>query len=285
VLNTKDYYKEFDTRYETQMEQLQDNIYSNTLNIDIRIKSLFDYTRYLGRYYGLNIKQLYTISAKRLKNIHEGVDVGKVLVKDSAYLSVLQAALEGIIIAKQNLEQDTINFGIISKYKLKYEVYRDITNMYNEYIVKELLIGRKVYIGNGLGSLVIKIIKGKSKEEINTISWKESSIKKREILSRGGIPFLKKDAINNPDYKGEQWCVKTNKDHYPFICWVGRASSCWAGYYNFNATRDNNTPNTMEELIATTNSIKEIDNLNIGIVKKLSLYLSVNPKHIANYTR
>ena len=285
VLSSKDYYKEFNTRYKSQLIKLDDDIYSANINIDIRVKSLSGYTNYLYQYYGLTLKQLLEINSKSLCKLVGSINLDKVPIRDKSYLSVLQAAADGLIVAKQQLELAIRSRNIVLKYNITYNVYKDITHTYNNYVVKELLQGRSVYLGNGFGNLIIKQIKGKPKEEVNSINWKESMKVKQEILARGGIPFVKKDSINNPDYKGEQWCTKVDKDYYPFICWRGRNPKCYLGYYNFDPTRDNNTSLNMEELLANTHSLKEVNDLNIGIVKKLSLYLSINPKHIANYTK
>lgn len=45
----------------------------------------------------------------------------------------------------------------------------------------------------------------KNENHRKRVNWQKSLKVKEEIIKRGGIPYRKKDALNNADYKGEFW--------------------------------------------------------------------------------
>lgn len=285
-LSSKHYHENLISRINEDSTKLKDDIIGCSTNIDIRIESIRDYKKYLYRYYNLTIGDLKDISSVKLKR-HIDNRITNILHRDIGLTSILQAALTGLMIAKRIFERYTIDFNSLDKYRVDYTTYKHITATYNSWVVDELLEGRRVKLGNGFGSLFIKMIPGKVASEINTINWKASSKRKKAILTKGGIPYLTKDAeeckANGVDYNGEQWCIKHDLDSYPYIGWRGRTSTFYKEFYKFEPSRTNNTGKYMEELLESITCLEDINKLNVGIVKKLSLYISFNPKQIAKY--
>ncbi len=289
VLSSKDYHKQLISSIKEDLLKLEDDISTDLININIRVKSIKPYRNVLYKYYDLSIEDLYTVSSKSLSINNNKVHNNVIDLPDKNSIDVLQAAIFGLIIVKRRLENNYKYINELNKYLISYSIYKDITNSFNKYVSKELLSGHNVNLGFGLGKLAIRIIEGKKGLDVKSINWSASNKKKKEILSKGGIPFNKKDAIEHEKlgkvYNGEPWCIKADINNYPYIFWLGRGSHAYKHYYKFEPTRDNNTGKDLEELLDSVNSISDIDNLNIGIVKKLSLYLSFNPKLISNYIR
>jgi len=287
-LSSKDYHKELINLIDTDVDQLHETVEDCIRSVKLRISSIKDYSRYLVRYYNLTLADINDITSGSLKR-QVDKPISKILYSDEAQLSVLQAALKGLVIVKRVLETSIADIKLITAYRVSYETYKHITVTYNNNIITELLRGCIVYIGNGFGRMRIKMIPGKAASELNTINWKASAKLKKDILAKGGIPYIRKDAKRCKDegieYKGEPWCIKADLDDYPYIGWTGKTSTFYKECYKFDPSRTNNTGMDMEELLDSVESFDDIDRLNVGIVKKLSLYLSFNPKQIAKYFR
>lgn len=72
------------------------------------------------------------------------------------------------------------------------------------------------------------------------IDWGKSTKNKNAILAKGGIPFIKEDAENDPDYKGEEWIVHRPATDF-FLEWHTPSNPFYKSPYRYTPARGVNS--------------------------------------------
>ncbi len=105
-----------------------------------------------------------------------------------------------------NSKVNTVNIKVraLKKQILPYTVYKAVITGFNKRIASKIVNNNYEFnLIPSFGS--ISVVRTESlKKKVN---WGASDKKKAEILAKGGIPYLKAEAENTPNYKGEKWLV------------------------------------------------------------------------------
>lgn len=97
-----------------------------------------------------------------------------------------------------NLEElNTLKSQVIS-----YSIFNNIIKKFNTKISDKIIYENYKFSMNETFGYISVI---KTENHRKRVNWNKSLKNKKEILDRGGIPYKKEDAKNNPNYKGEFW--------------------------------------------------------------------------------
>lgn len=182
------------------------------------------------------------------------------------------------------LIQDKIDF--LNKYdNLSKNIVYYIISRCNKYYEKALLDGETIHLGYHIGFLKVvpKQVKGRH-------NWKASFEYKDKLISEGKIPYNKEDALrakkDGIGYNGVPWFVYYDNEVQHYINWY-----CYShklpnkDSYTFKPSRYNKTNKGIDEIKKEISSIKELDNLRLGIVNKLNIALDTNELQFIKYTK
>lgn len=138
----------------------------------------------------------------------------------------------------------TKNTQLIKKYKkeiISKRVFVAIIKKFNSKIVDKIVYNNLNFTINKLFG-TIGIYKVVSKRQ--RINWGQSTKNKNKLLEQGKIPYIKADAENNPNYKGEQWIVYRSPLDF-FIQWrrntLSQQLNPMLADYSFIPARGNNS--------------------------------------------
>jgi len=91
---------------------------------------------------------------------------------------------------------------ILKKQIIDFSLYLKIVKSFNTKVINEIVNNNyKFNIVPSFGA--ISVIKNENHRK--RVNWGESNKKKKEILERGGIPYVKADAESIENYQGEEW--------------------------------------------------------------------------------
>lgn len=117
----------------------------------------------------------------------------------------------------------------LKKQKVKKKIYKAVISKTNSKIIDAILNTNYVYkplpVFGALG-----VIKNKNKRI--SINWGESNKRKKEIIERGEIPYYKKDAEKDPNYKGVKWLVYNPEIDFYLHWFKNKAITKFVGMYN-----------------------------------------------------
>lgn len=184
-----------------------------------------------------------------------------------------------------------------TKYKdLDIKEFYYIIGKINGYFEEEILNGKRVYLGNGLGYIYIRYFKGNIKPKVD---HKESKLKKQRIIEQGGIPYNRKDhekAIREGrEYDGIEWLVY-HTTPIPYISWRGFIVLNSKGSvmlttvpnalsYEFRPARHNHSGYKESEILEHVKNGVDINTFNIGMRTKLPILLKANETQHLKYER
>ncbi len=181
-------------------------------------------------------------------------------------------------------------------------LFNHIIKEYNKYVIKRVIKGDVMSIGNQVGNLSIKIYNDNKRIRNGSVDWNESlnillSIAKKqeeqglhnyytkynnkEIKKKDFISSMKKFIYNkdtNPN--GDKWLIYRNNVEFPVIRWEGRSHSIAnIKQYSFIPSNYINTPSrSQNEFAANAKNEDEIlDSNKLGFRDKLNVCLTFNP--------
>lgn len=184
---------------------------------------------------------------------------------------------------KLQLITDKLEF--FTRYKgLSKNVVYYILSQNNRYYEKLILDGETIYLGNHMGN--IKVVPKKVNGKTN---WHESFAYRDKLVAEGKIPYNKEDHLkakaNGETYDGVKWFIKYENDIQHYINWYAYSKQLLnKDVYTFSPARYNKTGMTTTSIKEQVTSIKELDNLKLGIVNKLNLGLDINEMQFLKYS-
>ncbi len=161
-------------------------------------------------------------------------------------IDALKVIISNVTGVNKNLNKANAELELVQKSGMEKELFKEIIYRFNTKISDEIIY--KGYIfrpGFGIGNTRIKKVRTDTRVKLR-INWDESNKLKKEILSRGGLPFkvterdeLGKAIANNG---GEKWFVYFHTDFDYLWHWGKKtAKAINIPYYKFRPTKYNNT--------------------------------------------
>ena len=140
-----------------------------------------------------NIRKVNTITFPRTTVYKQGKAINFKAIK----LYIEKYVWYNTIIVSLNKKIDKHNKELIN-----FKVYSNIINKFNTKVIDKVV--NKNYFFEAVPSFgALSVIKNHN--ERNRVDWGKSNKKKKEIIAKGGIPYIKADAESNENYKGEKW--------------------------------------------------------------------------------
>lgn len=238
---------------------------------------------YINNVVLVNSNSINTVISK-LKSVDIAYDVHTVNFVKSIMSNYSDIKKELININRQiQLLNDKLMF--FNKYKdiSKNMVYYIISKI-NKYYESALLEGEHIHLGNHIGFIKVtpKKVKGKT-------NWNASFEYRDMLIADGKIPYKKEDAIKAKKagikYEGVRWFVYYENEIQHYINWYCYGKLPNKQFYTFKPARYNKTNKKISDIKKEISSIKELDNLKLGIVNKLNIALDINELQFVKYVR
>lgn len=212
IIDLRTVYQFYKSEIDNKVENIKDNLSYQISNRRILEKEILNNRKAIDKYLGITHEEaLKLVDTREAKNIKypivsiyfEGKKVNFTAIK--LYIDNYAHVNKAVEQLKERLKN--IQETALSCKKFSF-IIKEGNNLIIDKIIKEAYEFTPM---STFGSIVVT--KNSSKKE--RINWGASNKKKQEILDRGGIPYCKEDALNNNDYKGEQWLI--NHDSLDFF--------------------------------------------------------------------
>lgn len=166
---------------------------------------------------------------------------------------------------------------------LKNKEFSFIVDEINRYYERELLKGSKVNLGNGNGSIIIKI--RTVPLSLKRINWGESNKLKQQLIDLGYTPYSKEEeqlAIQEgKKYEGVKWYIYDEEDRVPYVVW-NRPSNINI-YYSATFNNTFKIPKKLIDIKSEYTTEEILYNEKLGIVRKLRLLLNKNKLYLNTF--
>ncbi len=216
IINIHTIYSLYTEKINIKIDKLQDSIDSAESRLKVIKEFINKNDFFINAYLNINTKDIETFNGlKETKKVkyptvpvyHQGKKANFSAIK--LYIDSYATFNHIIISAKEQIKY-------LIKSKIPFKIFKYIICEGNDLLLSKVIEeGYELNINAHFGSL--KVSKNSSNKK--RPNWQESNKNRAEIEKRGGIPYKKEDAFNNPNYKGEQWLVYHPQEDL-FIDWI-----------------------------------------------------------------
>ena len=281
-VGTLEMYNDYnEANYETKLALTNDIInYKKTLNY--LTSKLENYKHYIINFTNIDYNNIKNLTRPLLNRIVKNF-INPIGLNIDNLVNIINSIAE--INKTINKYENDIKF--INESDIDKELFKDIIYSFNNKISDEIIY--KAYIfrpGFGIGNTRIKKVRTdlRIKKRIN---WGESNKLRKEILSRGGLPYAITERDENgkaiSHNGGEAWFIYFNTDFDYLWHWGKKtATSINIPYYKFRPTRYNNT--SKEVYDSRTIGLKiNTTPTRLGNVNKLKALVTSNSPLLNNF--
>ena len=295
-INTKDFYLSFISSAKEDVEIYTKELENTILTRDNLYEQINENKLYLKVYFGLDLDK-YEIEWKN-KSYNENLNLYKAayrIYRDSREQSYRYVIINIIkyCIALQNIDRYTKLIALCDKRSsIKFAEYRKIISTYYMEIHKCILQGYGYKFKFGIGTYILYYYKIKSKKPRVKLNYRDTAIRKKELLEQGVKLYDEKEAAwyaeRNIPYSGIDYRVFSKVDGYYIFTFVNSKISKKTRYeYKRNEYVPKKYRGISYKYIAENMIKKEEDiyNLQIDIKYKLNILLHLYPHKFMNFVR
>lgn len=195
-------------------------------------------------------------------------------------INILKSTINNIVNINKNINKINAELKFIEESKVAKDIFKEVIYRFNTKISDEIIY--KGYIfrpGFGIGNTRIKKVRTDTRVK-KRINWNESNKLRKEILSRGGLPYavIKRDELGRAleNNGGEMWFVYFNTD-FDYLWHWGKKTATVTNrvYYKFRPTLYNNTSKNGK--LGNANKLKQLVTIDSPLLNNFFINENWNP--------